>query len=105
MPGDHLRAPGPRLRVVAPESSAPVARIPDPPQPWAQDARDVAARLHVVPAFKARVPVRPPASVPAAPPCPTERGLHRPGVTPGGWVMLVLALAVLCAAFAFGGTR
>lgn len=100
-PGDHLRTPGPRLRVVAPEPSTPVVRIPDPPEPWVSETRAAAARLHVVPAFEARVPERATFS-PAAMSCPTERGIHRPHTARATWAAVALLAALLAVALIVG---
>lgn len=93
------RTPGPRLSAVP--ASAPVPHIPTPPEPWAQDARDAADKLHVVPAFEARVPERA-AFVPAAMACPTARGLHRPRTTRRTWAAVAFLAALLALALIAG---
>lgn len=100
-PCDFLRTPGPRLSAVPAVECAPAPHIPPPPEPWAQDARDAPAKLHVVPAFEARVPERA-AFVPAAMARPTTRGIHRPRTTPRTWAAVALLAALLTFALVIG---
>lgn len=87
-----------------PAAPPPGVRIPSPPQPWAQAARDAAARLHVVPAFVPREGE--PVSAPPAAPCPTSRGLHRPHTARATWIAAALVLALLLgAAVILGSAR
>lgn len=87
----------PRVAVVSPRPVAHIPPAPEPWEPWVADARHAAAGLRCVAAYEASacklvVPSRPTAT-------------RLPGMTRGAWVMLVLALALVCGAFAYGGGR
>lgn len=96
MPGDHLRTPGSRLRVVAPERPGA--------EPWADDVREMAAKLATVPALVSRPP-EPPAPAPAVSPCAASRGIHRPRAASRTWAVVALGVGLAGAAVLAGVLR